>query len=444
MSTSQRFRPRIPPLLPADCDNNQKDSFVAVYHPAYPASCPPLLRFVAVDLASDGQTLGIDYDVAKAACGIIANNRWDDATYIATKARASASSCLTKVDPPEGGVLPALPRNGDVVYYFVVENGDNLYPVVPTFDHWRFPHGIPLPTPWNSLEIRDSSGQISGSETDRKMAARLRDRSCRVTAAIEACEAAHIIPYAEHEWFQSNDMVQYCRLSETMPPIDDEANLITLRADIHTLFDQHRFVLLPKTESPGNDRSILSVPPSLVLHTILPRGSRELSQFYHNRLAQPIAGIAAEFLFARFALAILRDEVYSFFSGGTIDYAVCLYDKETGIRRSERLSRDAVRDRGQLFYSSSGRVRSVSPKKRKAPSANQQTGDSIDDFTVMECRGRPRFRNLGWSNGPHSPADLTHASNTFSSSCSPFPQEIKSEHVDRGSARPYKRAKALR
>ncbi|TGJ80902.1 hypothetical protein E0Z10_g7853 [Xylaria hypoxylon] len=425
-----RLQPQLPPPIPPNQDNDQENRFIEFYHPAYPPSTPPLLQLIAVD-QGDGQ-LGIDYDFAKAACGVIADNRWDDAAYIAIKNRpaqlSAEPSAFTKVTRPEDGVLPIPPPGSTCWYYFVVDNPTHCYPVVPSFDHWRFPHNIPLPRPWNTLHVPIGSGQVSGSETG-KFAARMRDGSCRVTGFIETCEAAHLIPYAEHEWFQSNDMRRYCRLP-TLPPVDDEANLLTLRADIHTLFDQHRFAFVPKTEDArivhnphiADDTQPLSAP--LVVHALLPRNNLEISQYYHNRPLQSLVGIKVQFLFARFALSILGDELYIFFNSGPQKYTVRLYDKEKGEQYTDQLDGVTIRDRSQIFYSSSSRTRSVSPEKRKAPSAHQE-----DDFTE---RGRARYRSPDYykhqrelqRSGPDcersnsTPASLSFTS-TVSSSHSP-------------------------
>jgi hypothetical protein len=446
--------------IPPDQDNSQEDKLIKFFHPAYPFSAPPLLQFVAVDytVASDNQSrsLGICYDFAKAALGIVADNRWDDTTYIATNDRsaltvssASAiSSPFARVKRPRDGVLPILPPR--LGYYFVIDDPTNLYPVIPSFDHWRFPHARAiireLPDPWNTLQICHDGGQITDGE-GRKMNARFRDKSCRVTGSNESCEAAHIVPYAENEWFQSNSMDSYCRIPGTAPPIDNESNLIALRSDIHGLFDQHRFAFVPKMGSNIDVEAEAQSPdtPLLVMHAVSPRRSREISEYYHNRpLQSPIVGIEPEFLFARFALAILRDEIFSFFSTGTLEYTVRLYDTGSGHQHTERLGRDALRARSQIFPSSTDRTRSVSPKKRKAPSITPQAGvvgegsdqrEAGEEVRALqyrqrgcsECRddvyhvythrdsprGRPRYRSPSYYTQKRDEAQATRHQNLF-------------------------------
>lgn len=121
--------------------------FVAFFHPAYPYPAPPLLTLAAVDHVYDGDQdiKGINYDIAKAACGIVACNRFDDRAYFALK---TGENQWSRVGRPADGLLRA---SGDFTFYFVVDSVHHCYPVVPSFDHWRFPHGA-LPPPWASCE----------------------------------------------------------------------------------------------------------------------------------------------------------------------------------------------------------------------------------------------------------------------------------------------------
>ncbi|KAI3316756.1 hypothetical protein HD806DRAFT_420657 [Xylariaceae sp. AK1471] len=75
----------------------------------------------------------------------------------------------------------------------------------------------------------------------------------------------------------------------------------------------------------------------------------------------------------------------SFFNSGPKKYTVRLYDKEKGEQHTDTLNGVTILDRSQIFYSSSGRTRSISPKKGKAPSANQEN-------KFIE-RGRARYRS---------------------------------------------------
>lgn len=95
------------------------------------------------------------------------------------------------------------------------------------------------------------------------------------------------------DWFNSNDMQDY---NSTMGLvgrswIDDRANSIALRKDIHGLFDTGSFVFVRKR---GN----------WVAHCL--RVTNEFGPMYHNRVVSIHEGVSPHFLLARFAWAIFR------------------------------------------------------------------------------------------------------------------------------------------
>lgn len=179
-------------------------------------------------------------------------------------------------------------------------------------------------------------------------AAHIRDQTCRVTGYNNSLDAAHIIPAAEASWFDSNKMKRYCSIRDGLKLIDDERNHIVLRRDIHPLFDARKLLIIAKagsspsavaaSSSTGADAVPLSretVPSQLVLH-VLPSGSNELIELYHNRrLQNPIRGIMVEFLFARFAWTLFKGSTSPFLDG-CLSYAVRLFDPATGLQRTEQ------------------------------------------------------------------------------------------------------------
>ncbi|KAI1505523.1 hypothetical protein F5X99DRAFT_247223 [Biscogniauxia marginata] len=391
-----RLQQAITPPIAADINNRRQDRLVEFFHPTYPNSSSPLLTLVAVDAGKD-DTIGIDYELAKVACGIVAGNRWGEDTYFATKNRQDDQDTpkWETVQTPEDGILCV-----GTSYYFIVDHPANRYPVVPSFDHWRFPHGE-LPSLWATLCIPESCGLATG-DADGRNTARNRDISCRITGSFENTEVAHLIPFAHKKWFESNKMERYCWLPDMVNTIDDETNLLLLRADIYGLLDRNRLVIVPKHDNPS---ALSSSPATLVIHAILPFGSREISQYYHNRALQsPVTGIRREHLFARFAQSLLCDENYKFLSGPH-KYAVLLHDEEKGIQEIRDIYHDAIKDCSQIFPSAVGRTRSVSPKKRKAPPTQQAAtscwnvdGSSDEDETEQttsdsETQPRGRIKN---------------------------------------------------
>ncbi|KAK9478183.1 hypothetical protein V1514DRAFT_331835 [Lipomyces japonicus] len=98
-----------------------------------------------------------------------------------------------------------------------------------------------------------------------------RDGWCQITAFRTETEAAHIIP---------SDI-------DGSSVIDDHANLVVLRADIHKAFDDRNFILYPKDNA------------SYYVHMIKP--SPNLGVWYHNAKSHPIELCRPQFLFARFS-----------------------------------------------------------------------------------------------------------------------------------------------
>ncbi|KUI52503.1 hypothetical protein VP1G_10386 [Cytospora mali] len=106
---------------------------------------------------------------------------------------------------------------------------------------------------------------------------------------------------SREEWFISNGMAQYA--DEPGHGIEDAANLATMRSDIRSLFDSHRFVIVPKPSTTSTTSSSTSF--ALAVH-VLQEGSDGIVPLHHNVSIQPssAATLSRHFLFARFALSI--------------------------------------------------------------------------------------------------------------------------------------------
>jgi hypothetical protein len=123
----------------------------------------------------------------------------------------------------------------------------------------------------------------------------------------------HVIPSKQSDWFGMNGMREY--VSGLTGNIDDEANIITLRADLHLLFDQRRFAIAPKPSAAvlnpdsAATSSVSSVEGrfALTIHVLNDdEGTDEFSDLYHNVAIQPnaVEKLAREFVFARFAWSL--------------------------------------------------------------------------------------------------------------------------------------------
>ncbi|KAI1184606.1 hypothetical protein F5B17DRAFT_72372 [Nemania serpens] len=206
----------------------------------------------------------------------------------------------------------------------------------------------------------------------------MRDGGCRITGSRVAPEAAHLVSVEAQGWFEHNQMERYCR-GESRPiaqNIDDDSNMISLRRDLHFLFDQRRFSVVPKRPTPQNAKrqqeNVGDPHPLLFVHVLLPDSSDELCALYHNRSLQPVSGldVRPEFLFARFAWSRFCDE-HCTFSRGPQSLKVSVLDPVTYKRHEKDLERTDLLRMVHVF-SRVARNKSVSPKKRKNESADDE------------------------------------------------------------------------
>ncbi|KLU91970.1 hypothetical protein MAPG_10918 [Magnaporthiopsis poae ATCC 64411] len=385
-----------PPALPIDHHGTYRT--VSIRHPAYPDSAPDLLQLSATD-GDDWN--GLDFDIARAACSVVTTVPWDEG-ILAVRAGAGAAPPLSAVERPPDGIL----REREYYWCRRLADGSidpslrtDKYPVYASFHHWRFPHAA-LPEPWCSLALPPYTPALGVVPIAGKQAALNRDGSCRVSASVDACELAHLIPYNEKYWFTSNRMQQYVQNPRAHIPIDDEKNLILLRRDLHFLFDRNRFVFVPK--SPPSQDSSPRLPPAIAVHVLEPLGSVQLVYTYHNRLTQqPLRGISPEMLFARFAWALFRGDNMPFFSAQQ-EFAVRIWDEATGCAKDVTLSGKEVAVSARIFDPAGSR--SVSPKKRALSPQDSEALDESDpdwdgeneddesDDIEQWTRGRRRFR----------------------------------------------------
>ncbi|KAK0627942.1 hypothetical protein B0T14DRAFT_493937 [Immersiella caudata] len=270
----------------------QRPRRIDFLHPGYGGRAV-LLSLPALD---DG---GIHFDTALVACGLIAGNRWGDGFFSSDPSGSPADA----VERPHDDILRG-PQ-----YFFCLPGPLNPpYPVVPRFSHWRFPHGN-LPPPWQQWTAAARSGR------DAEAAA----RRCVVSNYADGLEMAHLLPAGEDDWWLSNQMQQYSPTQLfSSDPIDGPANLLTLRADLHRVFDERHFCFVPKEDAGQSSHSSCSSPPQLVLHVFNSTPSGQLPSLWHNRPLHPVPPtVAVECLFARFAWTVLSPRVFDIFLPST-------------------------------------------------------------------------------------------------------------------------------
>ncbi|KXX76683.1 hypothetical protein MMYC01_206511 [Madurella mycetomatis] len=323
----------------------QRPRRVDFLHPGYPGRAV-LLSLLALD---DG---GIDFDTALTACGLVAGNRWSDGFF------SSDRSGAVSVERPDDGILR------EPQYFFQLPGPlDPPYPIVPRFSHWRFPHSD-LPPLWQRWAA-DTAATRMGGETARR---------CVLSNYGDGLEMAHLLPASEDDWWLSNQMQQYSPTQLfSSDPIDGPANLLTLRADLHRVFDERHFCFVPKVgkKSGGDGREADTGHdgdtaerklPQLVLHVFNSTPSGQLPNLWHNRAVHPIPGtVAVECLFARFAWTVLSPRVFDMFLPSTpVPRRLLLWSREKEEWETEEASPEMCRKMWK-------NARSRSPRKRSAP-----------------------------------------------------------------------------
>ena len=257
---------------------------VCFRHPHYRAPTNVLLDL----LAPDGPDGGLEYGFALTACAVIAGNRWDG--FFTNEVDG------TPLQFAHGDIMP----KGE--YYFRIKGStpEDPYPIIPTFREWPFPHND-LPPSWaDSIQPPSPTSGRSYAPSNFSTAIITQNITCRMSDFEEGTEAAHLCPRSELEWSRQNRMSIY-NTSPSLPPdriLDDTANALLLRQDLHTQFDANKFVFVPKK---GADTAGITC---IVTHLLMP--SRELGMLHHNARLKPILNVHPGFLFARFALAIFR------------------------------------------------------------------------------------------------------------------------------------------
>jgi hypothetical protein len=162
------------------------------------------------------------------------------------------------------------------------------YHVVTNFQDWSFGR---LPEIWTRCTSIQGAVSSTAPQSNLTAAIRQRDVTCRVTAFESGTEVAHLIPEHERKWFFSNSMAVW-NTDLTLDSdnlLRDLSNAVLLRSDIHTAFDQRKFVFFPKSSE------------GFVLHMLEP--TPDIGQLYHNTRVD-IPQCSLEFLFARFAWSI--------------------------------------------------------------------------------------------------------------------------------------------
>ncbi|KAK4977389.1 hypothetical protein LTR66_010734 [Elasticomyces elasticus] len=333
------------PALPPFSFSGERDNTITFKHPGYSDQYGQNVLLTL--FAFDHPTGGLHYGTAHLACAIVACNAWNG--YF-TRTRDGPRLELDHDD-----LLV------DRVLYYHVPADTGKYPVYPNFDNWAFPHDD-LPPQWPSAVRSEGDGDdVTGappSSSTLTAAVLRRDKACVISKQGDCVEKAHLCPRSEVKWFDLNGTSQYNLNRQLIQDavVDDISNVIALRPDIHTTFDDRRFVIVRKKGQ-------------WVVHfTDL---TNDLGRLYHNTLLRLHQDVSSKCLLVRFAWAIFPS-VMKFLSTGAGRVVRVRITVDDEFREATR--KIGTEEARNTFATSRGR--SISPKKRKGNAVTDEPGDA--------------------------------------------------------------------
>lgn len=273
-----------------------------------------------------------------------------------------------------------------------------IYPVVPSFRDWQFPHDR-LPQEWKQRHPAPPTPLPSALSIDQTSSKT--SRTCYITGYQMGVNECHLVPNNQDAWWANNGMRLYTK--SVTGHIADEANLAILRADIHSLLDNHQIGIVPKpSPSPS--------PPSSLIPPVLDHGpgrssyafaahvlkdddeSREFCDLYHN-IAIPQIGVERlrpEFLFTRFAWAMLS-HLQTFLSSPTRRHVALTARNDTEPGSCETDLRWMNGKELTSHLATQGFTRSGSrTRKRSSSQMTHDEGESNVDAYIERWAGRCR------------------------------------------------------
>jgi HNH endonuclease len=151
---------------------------------------------------------------------------------------------------------------------------------------------------------------------------------------------------------------------ELLQNIDDPANILPLKVDLHRCFDKRWFAIIPKNKE-------ISAPytTQYVTHILLNEAA-EIWPTYHNNPVQNLSEKAHYYLFARFAWAILLQVKPFIIAGFPRNVIRIQMDLEGRINREEKLLSGSQL---KAYYGGGGSKRATPLNKRSG------TGSMEDD-----------------------------------------------------------------
>lgn len=163
------------------------------------------------------------------------------------------------------------------------------------------------------------------------------------------------------------------------PDIDDIKNILSLRADVHICLDRHMFALVPKIEMFETNSSTEQTENHTYTLQVLTDDSAQFTKAFHNILLPHLQGVAAEYLFARFALATFISVKPFVLKGFTRHIARFIARDEN--KGAENICEDVGGESLESQYGG-GKSRNASPTERKKESENEEEQEEVNENEI--------------------------------------------------------------
>jgi hypothetical protein len=187
------------------------------------------------------------------------------------------------------------------------------------------------------------------------------------------------VPKEEPVWYDKNGMDRY---GTDIRDIDNPANIVQLRPDIHKCFDKRWFAIVPKI---AGDLEASGTCPQYTAH-LLSGNAAELWPQCHNVIVQYLHPRSKPYLFARFAWAVLlwaKHFIVAGFGRNVYRIQVSTDAASSGNLAIQRKEEFLSGKELQKWYGGGG-SKTATPRKRKAGdiSGANDDGDyySVESF----------------------------------------------------------------
>ncbi|KAI1791922.1 hypothetical protein LXA43DRAFT_1008482 [Ganoderma leucocontextum] len=257
-----------------------------IWHPGLDA---PLLCLAALSTGSTATPYGVFRSLVLNACRVLTNHA----------AHYDADFLATDIEGRNRVPIDDTPLDFDCYYFLGPPEvaAHKNYPIVKTFSAFTFPRT--LPPDWaggvaNATREVQTPQLLPQDASSRFMAPAVqwRDLQCVATRYPDAAQCAYLIPKAEAAWFHANLMGLYAGDNWSMG-VNCPSNGILLRADVYKCLDSYNFVFYPS----GDGTFVAYFVRKLCAY---------LPELLHRRVMTIHSDVPAEFLYARFALAIIN------------------------------------------------------------------------------------------------------------------------------------------